>query len=306
MSALNGPASRTRSKSVPVVPIPPFIPKGESETTRLTTPIRGSNPVTLLDLSPVFEDFQNEASTSPTSSINLSTGLYDNNRVNHFQLRLHDQSLQFPLNRGFDYRNPDIIPTQYQPPMYSAKNMQSFQDYMYPTNIPLNSGFMQNPMLQPILLPEVFRLNTHYLWSVKEHSISKVHNSLLAAIAKSDLKAIKLTQYWFGISTIRLHPETVPYENRDSIHHNLLNCTNYVQFLETCSANTPPFEMQSIFPNTALYDVRVTPKQKSAIDDFTNIVCIEVIRLINNTTVCSLVLKINVISMELSIIKIYI
>jgi hypothetical protein len=45
--------------------------------------------------------------------------------------------------------------------------------------------------------------------------------------------------------------------------------------------------MKDIFPAQPMYDVRVTPKQKSAIDDFTNVVCVEVIRLIKNTSVCS-------------------
>jgi hypothetical protein len=97
----------------------------------------------------------------------------------------------------------------------------------------------------------------------------------------------KLTQFWFGISTIGFHPETIPYEDKNSIHHNLLNCTNYIQFLETCSSPPPPFDMKDIFPEEFLFHVKVTPKQKSAIDDLTNIVCVEVIRLIKNTTVCS-------------------
>jgi hypothetical protein len=241
----------------------------------------------------------------------MMTDFYANNRINNFQPGIHDQSSQFPLDRGFDFRNPGTYsyPTQYTNPMYTAKNMQFFQDYAFPAYIPTGPGFQSHPHLEPIILPEIFRTNTHYLWSVKEYSITKVTNTILATIAKSDLKAIasidataflqlrdflftlgnlsKLTQYWFGISKIGFHPETIPYENRYSPHHNLLNCTNYIQFLETCSSNTPPFSMQDIFPLEPLYDVRVTPKQKSAIDDITNIVCVEVIRLIKNTTVCS-------------------
>jgi hypothetical protein len=182
MSVPDEPAVRTRSKSAPIQPIPPYVPSPGQQDTKIQTPTIVPHSDPLVELSAIYPD--NTHNTPPCP--HMLHGYYDNNRINHCQPGRQDQSFQNPLDRGYDYRNPGVYqyPTQYTQPMYSAKN---WQDYMCP-NIPVDQGFLSNPGLQPILLPEVFRINTHYLWAVKEYSTSKVSNTLLAAIAKSDLR----------------------------------------------------------------------------------------------------------------------
>jgi hypothetical protein len=203
---------------------------------------------------PPLDQFQNISPIQPSkhSSPHMMDGYFDNTSINNFRPGLHDQSMQYPLDQGFDGRNPGFqnYPTQYAQPMYSTKIMQSYQDYAYPQTLPTGQNFQSHPHLQQIYVPEIFRTNRYYLWGVKEYSINKVTSTLLAALAKSDLKSIasvdstaflqlrdllfvmgnltKLTQYWFGISKISFHPETIPYENKSLIYHNLLNCTNYI------------------------------------------------------------------------------
>jgi Neuraminidase (sialidase) len=160
----------------------------DQNTSSFQSPTLVPQSDTLGNISPIFSlPTQRANNLSP----HMMDGFYANNRINYFHPGQHDQ-MQFPLDRGFDFRNPGIYsyPTQYTQPMYSGKTWQSYQDYQFPPQIPTGPGFQSHPYLQPVPLPEIFRTNTHYLWAVKEYSINKVTNTLLATIAKSDLKAI--------------------------------------------------------------------------------------------------------------------
>jgi hypothetical protein len=179
--------------------------------------------------------------------------------------------------------------------MYTDKVSSSYQDYIFPANPQHGTKDLPDEInrLVPVKVPIEFRSNNHYLWPVKEYSIRGVMGAVTSAIALSGVSALAseprtaflqlsdliitlgnvahLTQYWLRIVTVLIHPETNPYDKPFSPQYTVLNCTNYIAFLETVSADVPPSPHNFMYPDSPVYIMMCTPRQFNTINDLTRL-----------------------------------